>query len=179
MAVVGYQEVTRGTAIVLGQSGALNVTVPMNVSGMANDTAWSSALIDLGATHADEYEVSLHVGVGTSPWAGGTYDVYLPCSLTPSGFPYAIGTTVPGTPENVAFTLGTSDVNLRSCGNIVNQLVCIATGSVTQRASNVIWRPAGRYVVAILDNNSGQSMALNTDTRIILTPRRSVFNDQT
>jgi len=179
MAVVGYQEVTRGTAIVLGQSGALNVTVPMNVSGLLTNTAWSSALIDLGATHADEYEVALHVGIGTGPTAGETYDLYLPCSVTASGFPYAVGTTVPGTPENVAFTLGTSDINLRSCGNIINQLVCSTQGSAMQRASNVIWRPAGRYVVAILDNNTSQNAAVATDTRITLTPRRSVFNDQT
>jgi len=54
-------------------------------------------------------------------------------------------------------------------------LMATNDGNVTQVQAPVIWRPSGRYVVAVVDNNLGQSFrdqatASNNTSRVILIP---------
>jgi hypothetical protein len=86
------------------------------------------------------------------------------------------------TGSDAAYTLGTSDANLRQVGTPVVSLVATADANTVLGQVPSIWRPRGRYVAPIIDNNLGQAFrdettATDNGTRLILVPRRSVIND--
>jgi hypothetical protein len=183
VALPDYIGVTQGTAAVFGPTGATGVTVAMDINGLANATAFVSSVCDLGQDYADEYLVYFRVETGTTaPTAGNTADLYLisnhvdtagtwPARLGDSGFGF-----------NTTYTLGTSDANLRQAGPPACVLICTSDANTVMRQAPVIWRPKGRYVVALVDNNLGQPLksegsAADHDTRVILVPRRIEVND--
>ena len=162
-------EVSRGTSIIWGEAGASGVTHTLSVDGLANGSARMGVYADLGASHAEEYEVYLVVETGTSPTAGNTADLYLVASNDTSNWPAKV------TGADAAYTLGTADANLKQA-SIVTSLVATADANTVQRQAPVIWRPRGRYVTPIIDNNLGQAFrdettATDNGTRIILIPR--------
>lgn len=176
MALPDYVEVTQGTAVIFGESGASGVTHALSLDGLANGSARMSAASDLGADFAEEYLVFFRVETGTAPTAGNTVDLYLLSSYDNTNWPAKV------TGSDAAYTLGTSDANLRQAGPPVVVLIATADGTTVLEQAPVIWRPRGRYVVALVDNNSGQAIrdeTTNTDngSRVILVPRRIKLND--
>jgi len=176
MALPDYVEITQGTAIVWGESGASGVTATLSLDGLANGAARQGASVDLGANFADEYIVELRVETGTAPTAGNTVELYLLSSTDNSNWPAKV------TGSDGAYTLGTSDANLRQAGPPVATLVATNDGNTVLIQTQSIWRPRGRYVVPIVDNNLGQAFrdettATDNGSRLMLTPRRTVIND--
>jgi hypothetical protein len=176
MALPDFARITQGTPIIWGEAGASGVTNTLSVDGLANATARMGAAADLGEYWDDEYLVYLVAETGTAPTAGATLDLYLVCSYNNTTWPAKV------TGNDAAYTLGTSDANLRQAGATVVCLIATNDGNTTLVQAPVIWRPTGRYVVPILDNNLGQALrdeatATNNDTRVILVPRRSVIVD--
>ena len=176
MALPDYVEITQGTAIVWGEAGASGVTATLSLDGLANGAARQGASVDLGANFADEYIVELRVEAGTAPTAGNTVELYLISSTDNSNWPAKV------TGSDGAYTLGTSDANLRQAGPPVATLVATNDGNTVLIQNQSIWRPRGRYVSPIVDNNLGQAFrdemtATDNGSRVILTPRRTVIND--
>jgi hypothetical protein len=176
MALPDYVEATQGTAIIWGEAGASGVTATLSVDGLANAAARQGASVDLGANFADEYLVYLQIETGTAPTAGNTVEVYLLSSWDNTNWPAKV------TGSDGAYTLGTSDANLRQAGPPAITLIATNDGNTVLTQAPTIWRPRGRYVAPIIDNNLGQAFrdettATDNGTRIILVPRRTIIND--
>lgn len=176
MALPDYVDVTQGTAIIFGESGASGVTNTITLNALANGAARMSASADLGTDYADEYLVFFRVETGTAPTAGNYCDCYLLSSYDNTNWPAKV------TGSDAAYTLGTSDANLRLAGPPAITLVTTADSNTVLEQSPVIWRPKGRYVVCIVDNNLGQAIrnettATDNGSRVILVPRRIEIND--
>lgn len=176
MALPDYIEVTQGTAVVWGEAGASGVTATLSVDALANGSARMGASVDLGADFAPEYLCYFRVETGTAPTAGNTADLYLVSSYDNTNWPAKV------TGSDAAYTLGTSDANLRQAGPPVLVLVATADGNTVLEQQPVIWRPRGRYVAPIVDNNLGQAIrdettATDNGSRVILVPLRSKIND--
>lgn len=176
MALPDYADITQGTAIIWGESGASGVTATLSLDALANGAARMGASVDLGADYSDEYIVIVRCETGTAPTAGNTLDLYLLSSYDNTNWPAKV------TGSDASYTLGTSDANLRQAGPPVVVLIATADGTTVLEQAPVIWRPRGRYVVPIIDNNLGQAIrdeTTNTDngSRVILIPRRVKIND--
>ena len=176
MALPDYIQITQGTAVVWGESGASGVTATLSLNNLTNGSARMGAAVDLGANWEDEYTVILAIETGTAPTAGNTFEAYLGFSHDNTNWPAKISGS------DAAYTLGTSDANLRQIGVPAVSLTVTNDGNtVLIQAGNII-RPRGRYVAPIVDNNSGQAIrnqatASNNLSRLYLIPRRLVVND--
>jgi hypothetical protein len=169
MALPDSFKVSQGTAIIWGQSGATGVTNTLSLNNLADGTARQGASVDLGSDWDRDYAVYLIIETGTAPTAGNTVDLYLIGSRDGSEWPAKV------TGSDAAYTLGTSDANLRQAGPAVTSLVATADPITVLRQNPVIWRPISRYVVPIVDNNLGQgtrneTTATDNDSRVILIP---------
>ena len=176
MALPDKIQIAQGTAIIWGESGASGVTHVLSFDGLANAAARMGAAADLGANWDDEYLVYYQIETGTAPTAGLTSDLYLISSYDNSTWPAKV------TGSDGAYTLGTSDANLRQAGPPVVSLIATNDANTVLTQAPVIWRPRGRYVVPITDNNLGQAYrdettATDNGSRIILIPRGVVIND--
>ena len=176
MPLPDYVEIAQGTAIVWGEAGASGVTATLSLDALANGAARQGASVDLGANFADEYIVELRAETGTAPTAGNTVELYLLSSTDNSNWP------AKATGSDAAYTLGTNDANLRQAGPPVVSLVATNDGNTVLIQNQSIWRPRGRYVAPIVDNNLGvafrdETTATDNGSRVILTPRRTVIND--
>lgn len=171
MALPDNIEISQGTEIVFGESGATGVTHTLSLNALANGAARMSAGADLGADYADEYIVIVQAETGTAPAAGNTVDLYLLGSYDNTNWPAKV------TGSDGAYTLGTGDAHLRQAGAPVCVLVATDDGNTVLTQAPVIWRPRGRYVVALIDNNLGQALrnattATDHESRVILVPRK-------
>jgi len=169
MALPDSFKVSQGTAIIWGQSGASGVTATLSFNALADAAARMGASVDLGSDWDREYAVYPVIETGTAPTAGNTVDFYLVCSHDGSNWPAKV------TGSDAAYTLGTSDANLRQAGPPVTSLIATNDGNTVLRQAPVIWRPQGRYVVPIADNNLGQAIrnettATDNDSRLIIVP---------
>ena len=176
MALPDYIQITQGTAIVWGEAGASGVTATLSFDALANGAARMGASVDLGANWEDEYLVYFSIETGTAPTAGNTIEAYLISSYDNTLWPAKV------TGSDAAYTLGTSDANLRQAGPPVVSLVATNDANTVLTQAPVIWRPRGRYVVPIVDNNLGQAVrdettATDNGSRLILVPRRLVINE--
>lgn len=184
MALPDYVEITQGTAIVFGESGASGVTHTLAFNGLGNSLALMSASADLGADYADEYMVYFRVETGTAPTAGTTCELYLASSHESSNFPgFVTGSagTWPPTTGSIT-TTGSVDQAARQLGAPVSVLVATPDGTKLMTQAPVIWRPRGRYVACVVDNNLGQAIrsevtATDNESRVILVPRRIEVNE--
>ena len=176
MALPDYVQITQGTAVVWGESGASGVTATLSLNNLANGSARMGASVDLGANWEDEYTAILAIETGTAPTAGNTFEAYFGFSHDNTNWPAKI------TGSDAAYTLGTSDANLRQIGVPAVSLTVTADGNTVLVQAGSIIRPRGRYVAPIVDNNSGQAIrnqttASNNLSRLYLIPRRLVIND--
>lgn len=176
MALPDFIDLTQGTAIVWGESGASGVTHTLSVDALANGSARMGASADLGADFAERYLLYILVETGTNaPTAGNTIDVYLIFSNDNSTWPAKV------TGSDGAYTLGTSDANLRQAGTPYS-LIATADANTVLVQSPFIITPRGRYVVPIYDNNLGQAVrdettATDNGSRVILVPLRAKILD--
>jgi hypothetical protein len=176
MALPDYLQITQGTAIVWGESGATGVTAVCSLNNLANGAAQQGASVDLGANFEDEYVAILAIETGTAPTAGLTFDLYFGWSHDNTNWPAKM------TGSNGSYTLGTSDANLRQIGPIVVSLIATADANTLLIQQSAIVRPRGRYVAPLVDNNSAQAIrnqttASDNKSRVYLIPRRLVIND--
>jgi hypothetical protein len=176
MALPDYFQITQGTAIVWGESGATGVTAICSLNNLANGAAQQGASVDLGANFEDEYVAILAIETGTAPTAWLTFDLYFGWSHDNTNWPAKM------TGSNGSYTLGTSDANLRQIGPIVVSLIATADANTLLIQQSAIIRPRGRYVAPLVDNNSAQAIrnqttASDNKSRVYLIPRRLVIND--
>ena len=176
MALPDSVQITQGTAIVWGESGASGVTATLSLNNLANGTARMGAAVDLGADWDDEYVAILAIETGTAPTAGNTYEAYFGFSHDNTNWPAKL------TGSDAAYTLGTNDANLRQIGSPAVSLLVTNDGNTVLIQAGSIIRPRGRYVVPLVDNNSGQATrnqatASNNLSRLYLVPRRVRIND--
>lgn len=176
MALPDSVQITQGTAIVWGESGATGVTATLSLNNLANGTAVQGAAVDLGADWDDEYIAILTIETGTAPTAGNTYEAYFGYSHDNTNWPAKL------TGSAGAYTLGTNDANLRQIGNPAVALTVTNDGNTVLIQTGSIVRPRGRYVAPLVDNNSGQATrnqapATNNLSRLYLIPRRVRVND--
>lgn len=178
MALPDYIKVTQGTAIIWGEAGATGPTVThtLSLDALANGAARMGASADLGAEFDDEYAVWLIVETGTAPTAGNTVNLYLLSTWDASYWPAKV------TGSDGAYTLGTNDANLAQAGALALSLAATNDANTTLMQAAAIWRPRGRYVVPIVDNNLGQAFrdqatASDNKSRVVLVPRRTVIVD--
>jgi len=175
MALPDFIDLTQGTPIIWGESGASGVTHVLSVDGLANGSARMGAAADLGADFAERYALYLLVETGTAPTVGLTVDVYLCWSYDNASWPAKV------TVSDGAYTLGTADANLRQAGAPYSLIATNDTNTVLVQSPYII-TPKSRYVVPILDNNLGQAIrdettATDNGTRIILVPIRAKVVD--
>lgn len=176
MAPPDYIQLTQGTAIVWGESGASGVTAVCSLNNLAGGSAQQGASVDLGANWEDEYTAILAIETGTAPTAGNTYELYFGFSHDNTNWPAKM------TGSNGAYTLGTSDANLRQIGTPAVVLMATNDGNTLLIQAGNIIRPRARYVAPLVDNNSGQATrnqatASNNLSRVYLVPRRLIIND--
>jgi hypothetical protein len=169
MALPDTFKVSQGTAIIWGEAGASGVTNTLSLDALADGTARQGASVDLGSDWDREYLVYLVAETGTAPTAGNVVDLYLVSSQNGTDWPAKV------TGSDAAYTLGTADANLRQAGPPVVSLFATNDANTVLRQAPVVWRPAGRYVVPIYDNNLGQAIrdettATNNDSRVIIIP---------
>jgi hypothetical protein len=77
---------------------------------------------------------------------------------------------------------GNEDEWAKQLGAPVISLAASNDANTIQVSNAVIWRPAGRYVVPVVDNNWDQAVrdeatATNNDSRVIMVPRRFLVQD--
>lgn len=176
MELPDYVVRSQGTAIIWGESGASGVTATLSFDGLANGAARMGAAVDLGSNFEDEYLVYVSIETGTAPTAGNTFDVYFVYSHDNATWPAKV------TGSDGAYTLGTSDANLKQAGAPVACLIATNDANTVLTQNGSIIRPRARYVVPIADNNLGQAVrdettATDNGSRIYLIPRRMVVVD--
>lgn len=170
MALPDTFKVVPGTPIIWGEAGASGVTHTLSLDALADGTARMGAVADLGASWDMDYSVMLVVETGTAPAAGVRVDLYLPCTHSASYYPGGVTGSDGAWPAD-----SNEDEWALQLGAPACSLIATAYGNVTQVQAPVIWRPVGRYVVAVVDNNLGQSFrdqatASNNTSRVILVP---------
>lgn len=177
MALPDYFKVEPGTAVIWGEAGASGVTNTLSLDALANGSARMGAVKDLGTEWDQDYMVMMAIETGTAPVAGNTFELYLACTHSTSYYPGGVTGSDGAWPSD-----GNEDEWRPQLGAPVVVLVVTNDANVLQVQQPVIWRPAGRYVVPVVDNNSGQAIrdevtATNNDSRVILVPLRSLIQD--
>lgn len=170
MALPDTFKVVPGTPIIWGEAGAPGVTHTLSLDALADGTARMGAVADLGASWDMDYSVMLVVETGTAPAAGVRVDLYLPCTHSASYYPGGVTGSDGAWPAD-----SNEDEWALQLGAPACSLIATADGNVTQVQAPVIWRPSGRYVVPVVDNNLGQTIrdqatAANNTSRVILVP---------
>ena len=170
MALPDYFKLSQGTAVIWGESGASGVTKTLTFNNLADGSARMGASADLGSDWDREYLVIVTVETGTAPTAGNTVDFYFACSYNNSTWPAGVTGSDGAWPAD-----GNEDEWSKQLGSPVCSLIATNDGNTTQTQNAVIWRPAGRYVAPVADNNLGQAIrnqgtATDNTSRIILVP---------
>lgn len=159
-----------GTSIVWGEAGASGVTHTLSFDALADGTARMGAVADLGASWDMEYSVMLAIETGTAPAATGvTVDLFFAVTHSASYYPGGV------TGSDGAWPGDSNEDEWAKQLEYVMSLVATADGNTTQVQAPRIWRPSGRYVVPVVDNNLGQAIrdqatAANNTSRVILIP---------
>lgn len=177
MALPDYFKIEPGTAVVWGEAGAIGVTHTLSLDALASGTARMGAVADLGATWDQEYMALLAIESGTAPTAGGGIQLYLACTHSVSYYPGGVTGSDGAWPGD-----SNEDEWALQLGPPVVTLFATNDGNVLQVQQPVIWRPCGRYVVPVVDNNWDQAVrdettAADNDSRVILVPLRSLVQD--
>ena len=159
-----------GTPIIWGEAGASGVTHTLSLDALADGVARMGAVADLGTSWDMDYSVMLVVETGTAPTAGNSVDLYLPCTHSASYYPGGVSGSDGAWPAD-----SNEDEWALQLGAPACSLLATNDGNVTQVQAPVLWRPSGRYVVPVVDNNLGQAFrdqatASNNTSRVILIP---------
>lgn len=166
-----------GTAVIWGEAGASGVTATLSLDALASGSARMGAAVDLGADWDQEYLVEAMIESGTAPTAGGSIDVYLACSRDNTTWPAGVTGSDGAWPSD-----GNEDEWALQLGAPAISVIATNDANTLQVQQPVRWRPSGRYVAPVVDNNWSQAVrdettATNNDSRIKLTPIQSVAVD--
>lgn len=177
MALPDYLKAELGTAVVWAESGASGGTKVLSFDALASGSGRMGASADLGAAWDQDYYVQLVIESGTAPTAGGTVDLYLACSYDNSTWPGGVSGSDGAWPSD-----GNEDEWALQLGLPACQLKATNDANTVQIQDPVIWRPKGRYVAPVVDNNMDQAVrdeatATNNASRVILVPVRSLVQD--
>jgi hypothetical protein len=177
MALPDYFKIEPGTAVIWGEAGATGVTKTLSFDGLADGAARMGEYADLGAQFDEEYSVMLIIESGTAPTAGTRVDLYLVCTDSTARYPGGVTGSDGAWPAD-----SNEDEWALQLGAPVVSLIATNDANTVQIQAPVIWRPAARYVVPVVDNNLGQAIrdettATDNDSRIILVPRRLLVQD--
>lgn len=172
-----YLAGSHGTAVIWGEAGASGVTKTLSFDALAAGSGRMGASADLGATWDQDYYVQIVIESGTAPTAGGTVDLYLASSYDNTTWPAGVSGSDGAWPAD-----GNEDEWAKQLGLPVCQYVATNDTSTVGIQNPVIWRPTGRYVAPVVDNNMDQAVrdeatATNNDSRIYLVPVRSSVVD--
>lgn len=175
MALPDYIKSEQGTAVVWGEAGASGVTNTLSLDALANDAGRMGAAVDLGAQWDQEQILEVRVETGTAPTAGLFVEVFLAWSTDNSNWPGKV------TGSDAAYP-STVDNNKKQLGNPASVLVATNDGNTTLKQNAVVIRPKARYVVPVVVNKLGQAFrdettATDNDSRVILTPKRTLQQD--
>jgi hypothetical protein len=177
VALPDYIKSEFGTAVIWGESGASGVTKTLTFEALAAGSARMGASADLGAAWDQDYYVQLIIESGSAPTAGGAIDLYIACSYDNSTWPAGVSGSDGAWPSD-----GNEDEWAKQLGRPVCSLIATNDGTAIQVQQPVIWRPRGRYVAPVVDNNWDQAVrdeatATNNDSRVILVPVRTFIQD--
>lgn len=177
MALPDYFKIEPGTAVIWGEAGASGVTLTLTFEALAAGSARMGAVADLGAQFESEYLVMLIIESGTAPTAGGLMDLYMVSTDATTRYPGGTTGSDSAWPSD-----GDEDQWAKQLGAPVISLAATNDANTIQVSNAVIWRPAGRYVVPVVDNNWDQAVrdeatATNNDSRVIMVPRRFLVQD--
>lgn len=178
MALPDYFTSSHGTAVIWGEAGASGVTATLSFDGLAAGSARMGAAVDLGSAWDQWYYVLLVVESGSAPTAAGTVDLYLPCSYDSSNWPGGVTGSAGAWPSD-----GNEDEWAKQLDYAYAcSLKATNDGTAVQKQAAVLWRPTGRYVAPVVDNNMDQAVrdettATDNDSRVILVPVRSLVQD--
>ena len=181
MALPDYAKFGHGTAVIWGEAGAsgisLTVTNTLTFEALAAGSARMGVKEDLGPLWDVEYYVQLIIESGTAPTAGGTVELYMACSYQDANYPAGVSGADAAWPAD-----GNEDEWRKQLGVPVCVLVATNDANTVQVQAPVIWRPAGRWVVPVVDNNMDQAVrdettATDNDSRVVLVPRIASIED--
>lgn len=148
----------QGTAITIKASGGTVVFTPQNI---ANNEAWMSASIDLGAKFAKLYNVTVQSKLQAAPDAGLTIQVYWAASTDEVVWPGKV------TGSDAAYP-STIDDNVKQ----LTPLGSLPCHNTTDEQIKVLGlRPIGRYGVIVWVNKTAQTLTnVAVDHIVTLTP---------
>jgi len=177
MALPDYFVQSQGTPVIWRDSGGSGGTAVIPLNNLADGAARMGAAVDLGENWNREYLVTLVVETGTAPTAGNRVDLYFACSHDNSLWPAGVTGSDGAWPAD-----GNEDEWAAQLGWPVVSLLATNDGNATQVQNPVIWRPSGRYVAPVTDNNLGvafrnQGTPSANASRIILVPLRDAVVD--
>ena len=178
MALPDFLRQALGTAVIWGEAGASGVTKTLTFEALAAGSARMGASADLGALWDQLYFLMLIIESGTAPTAGGTVDLYMACSRDGTTFPGGVTGSDGAWPSD-----GNEDEWAKQLdGNFALSLKATNDGNVVQVQAPILWRPSGRFVAPVVDNNMDQAIrdevtATNNDSRVILIPLQLSIED--
>lgn len=165
-----YAKIQQGTSLQWKGSGGDYV---LTSTGLVNGGARAGESCDLTSIFDEEYLVELTVECASAPTAGDTISLFLCSASAIARLPGGVS----GDDEDWP-TDGNEDEWGKQLGMPVLILKATNDGSGTlQTQQGVIWRPQGRFIVPVLDNNLGVALAAGNNTVITLTPRRLMVQD--
>lgn len=168
-----YQQ---GTVITWGDSGAAGVSSGawLSLNNLADNAGRMGQAMDLGATFAIDYAVTLAIEAGTAPASGTRAELYLAFSHQNSFFPGMV------TGMDAAYP-ATVDQNKRMLGNPHVILSAVNTGNFTFIQAPAVVTPTGRYVAPVVVNLLGQvvrnTTAASNNSRVVMTPLQHTVTD--
>lgn len=173
MALPDSFRIQYGTPIIWGEDNATgglgDVTHTLDADALASGSARGGDYADLGADWDQKYGLQIAWETGTAPTAGGLIDVALGWSRISTKFPGGLSGTAGAWPAD-----GNEDEWMKQLGFTYS--LPVTNDGNTEQISNVFpVYPKGRYVVAVVDNNTDQAgrdqaTASNNLFRIVLAP---------
>jgi hypothetical protein len=153
--------VKMGTAIVWADTtdfggSPIARTVQIDLTSVANGAARQGVKVDLGATRADRYAVTLRVELDVAATSGTTVDLYwAPSPHTTAGTANPGG--VSGTDAAYTGTAGDSIADSVKQLDHIGSLVCTADAATVVQQQAWIYSPPERYGSPVVFNQSGQA----------------------
>jgi len=146
--------VKQGTPIIWRDGAAAGADYDITLCGLADGAARMGQAGDLGAAFAGRYLMVVELTFAAAPTAGLTVPIFWVPSHNNTQFPGGVSGS-----DGVWSADGEEDEWAKQLGAPVGILNCTNDADVIQRQSFVM-APVARYGVPVVDNNSGQALAV-------------------